>query len=82
MTWLEDTVVVTSEQKRLKDEAWAMADLRRERDVALLVVDKYQGVLYYATLAQQQQDELSAYRIALLDAPEAMVMPTVPEWMV
>lgn len=68
------------------EHAWE--ELRNRRKLFLKKVDKYQGVLLYATLTETQQEELATYRQSLLDLTsdyddpaEAMAnLPTRPSW--
>lgn len=54
--------------------------LRFERNSRLSVVDRYQGALSFADLSADQQLELAAYRLQLLDAPQVGVLPVSPVW--
>lgn len=54
---------------------------RAERDGLLLELDAFvASPLRWASLTQVQQDELSAYRIALLDVPQQEEFPSNITW--
>lgn len=58
----------------------ASADLvRKNRDLRLTVVDKMNPV-WYSSLTPQQQQELQAFRQALLDVPSQPGFPATVEW--
>jgi hypothetical protein len=60
--------------------------IRRQRTVLLSLVDQINPT-WYASLTQEQQQELSVYRQALLDVPQqsgfpsTVVWPTKPTWL-
>jgi len=61
-------------------DAEKLESFRGTRDYTLSSIDKYQGVLMYADLTAEQQQELINYRLALLDATISMELPTKPSW--
>lgn len=70
----------------VEDFSWE--ELRAKRNGRLKMADKYQGVLFYATLTTAQQAALAIYRQALLDITEYDTTteawanwPTRPDWM-
>lgn len=56
--------------------------IRDEREHAFQLIDKYQLVLLYNSLTEEQKEELAAYRQGWLDAPETRTSPTAPLWMI
>lgn len=54
-------------------------DVRQTRNNLLETIDKINPV-WYASLTQQQQQELKTYRQALLDVPQQAGFPTAIEW--
>ena len=70
----------------VEDFSWE--ELRAKRNGRLKMADKYQGVLFHATLTTTQQTELATYRQALLDITEHDTTteawdnwPSRPSWM-
>lgn len=69
---------------------FAWEELRGKRNYMLKQLDKYQGVLLYNSLTEEQQQELTTYRTALLNLPAAYDnptdcysnFPTKPSWMI
>tara|TARA_S200002703_G_C3678608_1_gene208428 strand:+ start:186 stop:512 length:327 start_codon:yes stop_codon:yes gene_type:complete len=80
--------IIEYTEEQLQAEAWI--ELREERNMVLKQLDKYQGVLLYNSLTEEQQQELATYRTALLDLPAAYDnpedcytnFPTKPSWMI
>ena len=70
-----------------EETAWDI--LREDRNAMLRWADRFQGVLYHASLTDTQKTELATYRTALLDLPAAYDnvadcytnWPTRPSWM-
>jgi len=69
-------------------EEFSWEELRAKRNGRLKMADKYQGVLFHATLTTTQQTELATYRQALLDITEYDTTaeawdnwPSRPSWM-
>ena len=68
------------------DFAWQ--EFRERRNQQLKRLDKYQGILFYNTLTETQQSELTNYRQDLLDATDYDTIeealenwPSRPDWM-
>jgi len=61
------------------DHAATQKNCRDFRNQLLATVDKINGV-WYANLTAEQQQELSAYRQALLDVPQQAGFPTDTSW--
>ena len=59
--------IIEYTEEQLQAEAWI--ELRERRDMALKQLDVYQGVLFYNSLTEEQQQELATYRQTLLDLP-------------
>lgn len=57
-------------------------ELRKQRDEAFVLLDKYQLVLIYENLTEEQQAELAAYRQSWLDVTNTRAVPIKPEWLV
>lgn len=56
------------------------ADLvRQNRDLRLSVIDKINPI-WYSSLTAEQQQELQAYRQALLDVPQQTGFPQIVSW--
>jgi hypothetical protein len=53
--------------------------VRRIRDMLLADIDNITAV-WYASLSADQQQELQAYRVALLGVPQQAGFPTLIEW--
>jgi len=71
-----------------EETAWDI--LREDRNALLRGIDKYQGVLFYESLSDNQKQELITYRQALLDLPightsaedARIAIPQKPSWMI
>jgi len=57
----------------------ASNSVRRQRNLLLVAVDRVNPV-WYSALTGEQQQELIAYRSALLDVPQQSGFPTAIEW--
>lgn len=60
----------------------ATVNIREQRKAVFTDIDRYQLILVYESLTPEQQEELAEYRQAWLSAPETLVIPEKPEWMV
>lgn len=56
-------------------------DIRIRRNILLEQVDKYQKILVYSSLTEAQKEELKKYRQELLDSPQTLQLPKMPDWM-
>lgn len=74
---------IFDEEKYTKEtEAKRVEEIRQKREQAFEMIDKYQLILYYNSLTEEEKVALKEYRQAWLDAPETGVIPDKLAWMI